>query len=280
MKGKTIPIVLAGVLLAGGCVSSREHKARLADIDAMKSDVESLQRDARRNEAELATANRQLDELRRRSQDFEEDNKNLNSILRAKRDELNRTIAELRAKLANRNAELVAWENRVIELSAKKGRSIAALKKTYDSLVGEMQEEINKGEVTITQLREKLTVNMVESILFDSGSAVIKENGEKVLDRVAGILQNVSDRLIKVEGHTDNVPIGPAIIDRFPTNWELSTARATTVLRNLQERGVDPKLLSAEGYSEYRPVASNETEEGRARNRRIEIVLVPVDVAR
>ena len=101
-----------------------------------------------------------------------------------------------------------------------------------------------------------------------------------MLDRVAEILRKITDRQIKVEGHTDNVPIGPAIIDRFPTNWELSTARATTVVRHLQERGLDSKLLSAEGYSEYRPVASNETEEGRAKNRRIEIVLIPLDVAR
>ncbi len=83
-----------------------------------------------------------------------------------------------------------------------------------------------------------------------------------------------------MEGHTDNVPIGPAIIDKFPTNWELSTARATTVVRYLQERGVNPGYLSAEGYSEYRPVAPNDTEEGKSKNRRIEIVLIPLDVNR
>lgn len=287
MKGNAILVVLAGLLLVSGCVSLKEYRARLADIDTLKSDVASLQQAVKQKEAELAAANRQFEELKQQNQALEEDNKNLNKILKAKRDELNRTIAELRAKLANRNAEILGWQNRVEELSreksdslAEKEKSIEELKKTYDSLVGEMQEEIKKGEITITQLREKLTVNMVEKILFDSGSAVIKGNGKKVLDRVAEILRKITDRQIKVEGHTDNVPIGPAIIDRFPTNWELSTARATMVLRYLQERGLDPKLLSAEGYSEYRPVASNETEVGRAKNRRIEIVLIPLDVAR
>lgn len=287
MKDNAILVVLAGLLLVSGCVSSKEYRARLADIDVLKSDVGSLQQAVKQKEAELAAANKQFEELKQQNQALEEDNKKLNNILKAKRDELNRTIAELRAKLANRTAEMLGWQNRVEELSrekrdvlAEKDKSIEELKKTYDSLVGEMQEEIKKGEITITQLREKLTVNMVEKILFDSGSAVIKGNGRKVLDRVAEILKKVTDRQIKVEGHTDNVPIGPAIIGRFPTNWELSTARATTVVRHLQERGLDSKLLSAEGYSEYRPVASNETEEGRARNRRIEIVLIPLDVAR
>jgi chemotaxis protein MotB len=89
----------------------------------------------------------------------------------------------------------------------------------------------------------------------------------------------VKDRAINVEGHTDDVPIGPELARRYPTNWELSAARATNVARYLQEKiGIDPSLLSATGYGEYHPVASNEDEEGRTRNRRIEIVLVPTEI--
>ena len=117
---------------------------------------------------------------------------------------------------------------------------------------------------------------MVEKILFDSGSAVIKKDGKKVLDRVADILKTIKNQQIKVEGHTDNAPISSRLADRFPTNWELSTARATTVVRYLQERGLDPALLSAEGYAEYRPVAANDTDDNKAKNRRIEIVLIPM----
>jgi chemotaxis protein MotB len=121
---------------------------------------------------------------------------------------------------------------------------------------------------------------MVEKILFDSGSAAIKQNGKEVLARVAEILSSIHDKQIRIEGHTDNVQIGPALAEKFPTNWELSTARSTTVVRYLQKQGVDPTFLSAAGYSEYSPVDANETEEGRARNRRIEIVLIPLETDR
>jgi chemotaxis protein MotB len=160
---------------------------------------------------------------------------------------------------------------------AEMEKSIAELKKTHDSMVGAMQEEIQKGEITITQLKDKLTLSMVEAILFDSGSAKVKKNGEKVLDRVAEVLKKVTDKQIRIEGYTDNVPIGGALAEKFPTNWELSTARATNVVRYLQRDGIDPQLLGACGYSEYRPIAANDTEEGKAKNRRIEVVLTPKD---
>jgi chemotaxis protein MotB len=118
---------------------------------------------------------------------------------------------------------------------------------------------------------------MVEKVLFDSGSADIKKNGKNVLDRVGGILKQVTDKQINIEGHTDNVPISPKLQHKFPTNWELSTTRATNVVRYLQEKGgLDPRLLFAAGFAEYRPLDSNDTGEGRAKNRRIEIVLIPL----
>jgi chemotaxis protein MotB len=107
----------------------------------------------------------------------------------------------------------------------------------------------------------------------------VKPEGRAVLDRVAEILVKVEGKQIRIEGHTDDVPIGPGLMDRFPTNWELSTARATTVVRYLTEQGgLEAVKLSAAGYSQYRPVASNETPEGKARNRRIAIVLIPEEI--
>ena len=162
----------------------------------------------------------------------------------------------------------------------EKEKAISELKKTYDNLVTELNEEIKKGEIAVTQLKDKLSLSMVEEILFDSGSSEVKKKGRKVLERVVEILKNVTDKQIRIEGHTDNVPIGPRIIGKFPTNWELSTTRATNVVKYLQEKGIEPEILSAAGYSEYRPVESNDTEEGKAKNRRIEIVLIPLDVDR
>jgi chemotaxis protein MotB len=163
--------------------------------------------------------------------------------------------------------------------SAQKDEEIKRLKGTYDSLVKDLEGEIKKGEIKVTQIRDRLTVNLVEKVLFDSGRAEIKPAGKTVLKKVGDILKTVTDKQIRIEGSTDNVPIGEKLRERFPTNWELSTQRATTVLRFLEdEAGVSGTHLAAVGYGPYRPVASNDTPEGRAENRRIEIVLVPADI--
>jgi len=149
--------------------------------------------------------------------------------------------------------------------------------KTYSAMIEKMKSEIAEGQVTITELKGKLTVNMVDAILFDSGKADIKPEGRQILQKVADVIGGVEDKAIRVEGHTDNVKISSALTRAFPSNWELSAARATNVARYLQRMGVDPNLLSAAAYGEYRPVSENDTPEGRAMNRRIEIVLVPKD---
>ncbi len=252
-----------------GCVSSSKYNARLADISALEQNAASLRSTIQQKEAELAQLNREQEDLKKQNAALSDDNKRLGDILNAKKDELNRTIAELRGKLANRDVEVSSLQNRVNELvkekeqsEAEKEKSLEEMKKTYSNLMGEMQEEIKKGEVTITQLKNRLTLSMVEQVLFDSGSAAVKKDGKKVLHRVAGILKKAADRQVRVEGHTDNVPIGSALVAKFPTNWELSAARATNVVRYLQDDGIDPRLLSACGFSEYRPVAPNDTEEG------------------
>ena len=126
-------------------------------------------------------------------------------------------------------------------------------------------------------MKNRLTMTMVDKIIFPSGSAEISKEGKKVLDKVISILKDVKDKRIQVEGHTDNVRIVSVSKKRYPTNWELSTARATEVVRYLQEAGgIDPKLLSATGFGEYQPVAPNDTDEGKHKNRRIEIVLLPL----
>ena len=148
---------------------------------------------------------------------------------------------------------------------------------TYKNLVKNMEHEIEKGQITITQLKGKLTMNIVDKILFPTGSADIKKDGKKIMARIGEILKDITDKQIRIEGHTDNVPIGPSLQKKFPTNWELSTARATIVTRYLvEEAGVNPTLLAPVGYAEYHPIDSNDTPEGKAHNRRIEIILVPL----
>jgi len=308
-------VVILALLSLFGCVAKKDYNARLEDINGLKKDVSSLQDKLKQKESEKAAVDTELaglrkdhDALKQKDQALVEenaklsnqlmaksnDNANLSNLLKAKKDELSKTITELRAKIIDRendsiakNSEIAVLRKQIDDLSQEKERaikekekSVAEMKKTYDSLLGEMNEEIKKGEITVTQLKDKLSVNLVEKILFDSGSAEIKKDGKKVLERVAEILKKVSDKQVRVEGHTDNVPIGPRLAERFPSNWELSTARATTVARYLQDKGIDPKLLSACGYSEYRPVTPNDSDEGKMKNRRIEIALIPKDVDR
>ena len=192
---------------------------------------------------------------------------------------LQEQLAALQAEKADLEAKRQAQSREMEAMTSQKDEEINRLKGTYDDLVKNLKGEIEKGEVTVTRIRDRLSVNMVEKVLFDSGRAEIKPKGKEVLKKVGKILVDIKDKEIRIEGYTDNVPIGESLQKQFPTNWELSTERATTVLRFLEEEaGVNGEHLSAVGYGPYRPVASNDTPQGRAENRRIEIVLAPADI--
>lgn len=180
-----------------------------------------------------------------------------------------------RGEGANLDARIAVLLQERELLEREKREKLEEVSKTYEGFLEGMKEEIEKGRVTISKLRGKLSVNLLDEILFDSGSATLKGQGREVLKSLGEVLRGVEDKAIVIEGHTDNVPIAT---ERFPTNWELSTARATSVVRYLQEQvGIDPKRLSAVGFGPYRPVASNDTPEGRAKNRRIEVKVVPLE---
>jgi len=157
-----------------------------------------------------------------------------------------------------------------------------ALKKTheetvsqYDAVVNKLSKEVNKGNLQIRQYKNMLTVDVAEKIFFDLGSATIKPSGQEVLTKVGNAMAAYQDKVIRVVGHTDNVPLKGRI-----TNWELSTMRATHVVRFLQDQcKIDPHRLVAAGRSEYQPVAPNNTPEGRQKNRRIEITLMDKNLA-
>jgi chemotaxis protein MotB len=182
--------------------------------------------------------------------------------------------------LAAEKERLAAEKERLEKERAAKQAEIDRLTKTQQELTKSLQAEIERGDITIKQVRDRLTINMVEKVLFNSGQAQVKPAGLKVLTQVSDVLKNVTDKQIRIEGHTDNVPIGVKLQEKFPTNWELSTARATNVVRFFIERGgVNRERLEAVGFADTRPVASNDTEAGRTDNRRIEIVLYPKDLS-
>ena len=144
----------------------------------------------------------------------------------------------------------------------------------YDALVRNLTEEVKKGELQVRQYKDMLTVDVAEQLFFDSGRANLKDTGKAVLKKVGEALKGYEDKVIRVVGHTDNVPITKSLQKVFPSNWELSVARATTVVRYLQEVGIPPERMVASGRAEYQPIAENDSAEGRKKNRRIEITLV------
>ncbi len=180
-------------------------------------------------------------------------------------------------------AELEAAKADTAELTEKLAeaeKEMATASKTKNTLEEEMRTALQSKDITISQLQGKLTVNILDHVLFDSGEGALKTEGQEVLRRLAAVLAAHTNRALHVIGHTDNVPIRASARSRFASNWELSTARATAAVRFLHEQaGVNPKQLGALGYGEFHPVADNATPEGRAKNRRIAVVILPEELA-
>lgn len=185
-------------------------------------------------------------------------------------------IAPKVEKLEAEKVELIAAKEAAERNVEAKTGELEQLKGTADKLQAQMKEEIAKGDVRLSESGGKLRVDLVDKILFESGEAQISRRGEGVLARVGAVLAQIDDKQIQVSGHTDNLPLGEKLTGTFPTNWELSAARAVTVVRFLSEKaGVPPQRMVASGYGEWSPIATNKSGTGRARNRRIEILLTP-----
>jgi len=187
---------------------------------------------------------------------------------------LNKQVEELNAKNGHLQKKILEAEKAV---NAKE-TEINQLKSTYDDLVSRLQKEIASGDAEITNIGGRLSVNLRDRLLFDSGETEIKPAGLEVIQRVAQSLLTLVDKQILVEGHTDDQKIGPTLARKYPSNWELSSARAINVVKYLESLGIDPERLCGIGYSQFKPKADNASETGRARNRRIEIVLFPLEL--
>src|SRR5215831_10207569 len=179
-------------------------------------------------------------------------------------------------ELERRDASIaIALKNNEDAIGKARAAEIAR-KATYDSLEEKMKAEIKKGEIRLSQAGGRIRVDLIDKILFDSGSADLSKRGEEVLGRIGSVLAKVEDKQIQISGHTDDNPISDRLKEKFATNWELSVARAVTVVRFLSEHAKVPsKRMVAAGYGPFHPISSNTNPDGRARNRRIEILLTP-----
>jgi len=169
-------------------------------------------------------------------------------------------------------------EKKLADLEKKApAASEAQLKSAHDALVSSLNEQIKKQEITIKELEGGIALSMVDRILFKLGEATLTSQGEKVLAKVGTGLKQIQGKMVRVVGHTDTIPIRKEYLDKFPSNWELSAARASTVVRYLQDKsGLDPKGMEAVGRSFYQPTAPMDTEKNKALNRRVEIFIAPM----
>lgn len=187
------------------------------------------------------------------------------------RSSLNRT-EQLNMALKEKGEQLLAREKRLAELENLLKRQ-DSITNALNNIIKKALLSFNSDEITVEMRNGKVYVSMTDKLLFRSGSADVEEKGKDAIKKLAEILNKNSDVAIMIEGHTDNVPIKTA---QFKDNWDLSVARSTNIVRLLDEiYKVDAKRLTAAGRGEYMPKASNETTEGRAKNRRTEIILTP-----
>jgi chemotaxis protein MotB len=233
--------------LAGACgYSEDEMQAQRDRVDQLSHSLDGLEqqnKDYQDKLKVLGLQNAQMTEqLRAMGMNVEDQKRNM--------DEMNKLVEELKAKEKQAQARLA----------------------TFRGMLERFNNMIASGKLRVRIVRGRMVVELSENILFDSGRADLKAEGQTALTEVAGVLSSIPDRDFQIAGHTDNVPIKSA---RFPSNWHLSTARALTVTTYLSEHGVPSNRVSAAGYADTQPAAANDTPEGRQQNRRIEIVLMP-----
>jgi chemotaxis protein MotB len=255
--GRARALAALGLLLAAACVSQGSYRELEAERDALLAEKLRLERDQER----LLRSNRSLDDERAKLMDDIETLRERSQQLSGDVDKLSKSEQLLSEHLRQR-------EQALDELSKLKG--------TYEGLVADLEAQVRSGQIQIEQLRDGLRLNLTQDILFASGSAEVGEKGRAILRKVADNLKG-QPNLVEVQGHSDDVPISRALVQRFPTNWELAAARASHVVRVLEEAGVDPARLRATSFGEHHPIASNDTPEGRLKNRRIEIRLEPLE---
>lgn len=249
MRRALLAIMLVSAAATAGC-KRKELEAELANTRKQLTDTES----------ELAAQKQTNQELSAQNQSYE-----------AK-------IAELEQELAGLNAQLEEFAEQqgitameLAELRAEKAKRERELQ-VYKDLFGQLKKLVDAGTIEVVFRKGRMTLNLRNEILFDSGKSRLRPEGVSAVTEIVPALLSVGDREFLVAGHTDNVPINSA---RFKSNWELSTARAVSMVKAMVDAGYPPERLGAGGFGEYDPVASNDAPNSRAQNRRIEIILMP-----
>ncbi len=268
MRKLSLLVVVASLAFAPSCVTSGTHKKKMAAAKKAHDDDAAA---ANKREGDLTVkltaTTTELDTM-----------KTDRAGLQKQVDIMSATSAamEVRLKQLGQNVTSLTSRNQdaTRQLEELRRQKVAAEARAaqFRSLVAKLQQMITSKELKVLPRNGRLIIALPNDILFDSGSTTLKPAGQKALEKIAAVLATIDDRNFLVAGHTDNVPIKTG---RYSSNWELSTERAVNVVTFLVKKGMKPKVLSAAGYSEFDPIAENNSEPNKALNRRIEIVLQP-----
>jgi len=252
--------IVASSLLLVSCVSNKKFRASQSALESARSDSAKLAAQVADLQANIVQLKQQIGDLNKKVSDLNDQAGALSTDAADKQSRLNKT-----------QEQLADERRRLLQLQALMDQQKKAIqdirKKMSDALVG-----FNSNELTVSIKNGKVYISLSENLLFPSGSAVVNPKGKEALGKLAEVLNNNTDITVDIEGHTDSVPIH----GRYRDNWDLSTARANSIVRILTtDYKVDPMRVIASGHSQYDPVQTNSTSEGRALNRRTEIILSP-----
>ncbi len=260
MKIILVSTVLLSTVVLLGCVSRQTHEATLDELA-------NSQRAFATKQAEIESLRKELDDLR---QELNHTQLKLDKAQRSlidfavQKQDLQKSLVDLETESEELNLQLALL--REVEAEANRRNEI------YSRFVGQLRHLIERKQISVNIEKGRVVIQLPNKIIFASGRAEINPQGQKTIVQVAKVLAQFPERRFQVEGHTDNRPINSPV---FPSNWELSTARALAVVHLLTENGVSPQNLSAAGYGEHQPRADNKTYQGRQLNRRIEVVMLP-----
>jgi chemotaxis protein MotB len=270
---------LSALFVGGtGCVTAKKYEALEGELAKTRDELSKSRGEVQSLGTALATAEAEISQLDTRIAELEE--------------ELARRVAELEEKVALAETRATDAETQLAEALSDRSKlkesveemqlALAELKRqraqaearlaVYRSVLAKFKDMIDNGKLKVKVVDGRMVLQLQTDILFPSGSAKLSDEGVKVIQEVGKLLSEIPDRRFQVEGHTDNVPINTKT---YPSNWELASARAINVTKEMVAAGMPDKRVSAAAFAETRPTTSNDTEEGRAANRRIEIVLVP-----
>ena len=264
-------------LVLTGCVSKKKYAELQGQYDKLKTEQQSLQNDYQEAKVSIAEYTSDRNSLAARLEEEKQRNKELQEAYKKLQGSYQENVSQGQVNISKLVDEINASNKFIKQLVEAKSKSDSLNQALTNKLTRSLtREEMNDVDVQV--LKGVVYISLADNMLYKSGSYEIGERAGETLSKIAKIIMDYKDYDVLIEGNTDNVPVNTkaASMKNIRNNWDLSALRASSVVQYLQNRfGVAPKRLTAGGRGEYNPVASNDTEVGKQRNRRTQIIITP-----